>query len=78
MNPKISVIMPSYNRGDVIGESIDSLISQSYKNWELIITDSGSKDNTLEVCKKYDGEVLLCHKNGYLYTKYTIREVKIL
>ena len=54
MNPKISVIMPSYNRGDVIGESIDSLISQSYKNWELIITDSGSKDNTLEVCKQYE------------------------
>lgn len=54
MNPKISVIMPSYNRGDVIGESIDSLISQSYKNWELVITDSGSKDNTLEVCRSYE------------------------
>ncbi len=54
MNPKISVIMPVYNRGDVVGESIDSLIAQSYQNWELVITDSDSKDNTLEVCRGYE------------------------
>lgn len=49
----ISVIMPVYNRADLVGESIESLLSQSYDNWELIITDSASTDNSLEVCKNY-------------------------
>lgn len=53
MNNLVSVIMPVYNREDVVGESIESLLSQSYKNWELIIIDSGSSDNTLQVCNAY-------------------------
>lgn len=53
MNRKISVIMPTYNRAELISESIDSLISQSYIDWELIITDSASGDDTLAICKSY-------------------------
>ena len=53
MENMVSVIMPAYNRADLIGESIDSLIAQTYENWELIITDSASQDETLKVCQSY-------------------------
>ena len=53
MNSKISVIMPAYNRGDMIGESIESVLSQTYDNWEILIVDSDSTDNTSEVCKSF-------------------------
>ena len=43
---KVSIIMPTYNRKDIILRAIDSILSQSYKNWELIICDDGSTDDT--------------------------------
>lgn len=49
----VSIIMPAYNSSKYIGQAIESVISQTYKNWELIIVDDDSKDNTLEVIKKY-------------------------
>lgn len=45
----VSVIMPSYNTGSLIKESIQSVINQTYSNWELIIVDDCSSDNTMEV-----------------------------
>ncbi len=47
ITPCISVVMPSYNQGQFIEESIKSVLDQSYPNCELIIADGGSKDNTL-------------------------------
>ena len=52
-SPLISVIVPSYNQGDFIENTILSVIGQSYANWELIIQDGNSKDNTKTICKKY-------------------------
>ncbi len=49
----ISIIMPAYNMEKFIGESIASIISQTYANWELIIVDDGSEDATKDICKKY-------------------------
>lgn len=49
----VSIIMPSYNSSKYIAESIDSIINQSYTNWELLITDDCSTDNTCEIVKKY-------------------------
>ncbi len=49
----VSVIMPTYNRANVIGKAIESVIAQSYKRWELIIIDDGSNDNTEEIVKRY-------------------------
>ena len=49
----VSVIMPVYNRGDLVGESIESLQAQSFCDWELIITDSASTDDSLKVCQSY-------------------------
>ena len=45
-NKKVSIILPSYNYENFIKEAIDSVLRQSYKNWELIIVDDFSMDNS--------------------------------
>jgi glycosyltransferase involved in cell wall biosynthesis len=47
--PKVSIIMPTYNRANFIAESIESIRSQTWTDWELIIIDDGSDDNTEEI-----------------------------
>jgi glycosyltransferase involved in cell wall biosynthesis len=51
--PLVSVIMPTYNRANIIFRSIDSVLSQKYNNWELLIIDDMSTDRTNEVIEKY-------------------------
>jgi len=51
--PKISVVIPSYNKVEYIQETLDSIVSQSYPNLEVIIQDGGSIDGTIEIIKKY-------------------------
>lgn len=53
MTPKISVVIPSYNKVKYIQKTLDSIVNQSYKNYEVIIQDGGSTDGTLEIIKKY-------------------------
>lgn len=53
MNELVSVIMPTYNCEEHIGASIESVIAQTYKEWELIIIDDCSEDNTNQIVKKY-------------------------
>lgn len=53
MNPKISIIMGVYNCESTLRESIDSILEQTYDNWELIICDDCSKDRTLYIAKEY-------------------------
>ncbi|MFM7024380.1 MAG: glycosyltransferase family 2 protein [Flavobacteriales bacterium] len=54
---KISIITPSYNQGRYIEETIRSVVDQNYPNLEYIIMDGGSKDNTVEVIKKYADKI---------------------
>lgn len=54
MNPKISIIIPTYNRAATIGKTIDTFIAQTYKDWEMIVVDDRSKDNTKEVIEEYN------------------------
>ena len=53
---KISIIMGAYNCANTLKESIDSIIEQTYDNWEFIICDDGSKDNTVEILKEYKNQ----------------------
>ena len=53
MSDLVSIIMPSYNTGRFISETIESVLAQSYSNWELIIVDDCSTDNTDEVIEDY-------------------------
>jgi glycosyltransferase involved in cell wall biosynthesis len=59
-----SVIIPSYNRALLIGETIQSVINQSFEDWELIIVDDGSTDNTKEVIRQFQ---LLDNRINYHY-----------
>ena len=51
----VSVIMPVYNADEFLEESIKSILAQSCTEWELIIIDDGSQDNTAEICDRYSG-----------------------
>lgn len=52
-NELVSIIMPSYNSAKYIAESIESVVAQSFHNWELLITDDCSTDNTREIVEAY-------------------------
>lgn len=51
--PLVSVITPAYNHGQYIGRCIDSLLAQTYTNWEMVVVDDGSTDNTADVVRTY-------------------------
>ena len=53
MKELVSIITPSYNSGKFISETINSIINQTYTNWELLITDDLSTDNTIEIVESY-------------------------
>jgi len=53
MNPKISVIIPTYNRANLLPRAIKSVLSQTFKDFELIIVDDGSNDNTKRIVEEF-------------------------
>ena len=63
MNELVSIIMPSYNTGKFIQETINSVKNQTYNNWELIIVDDGSTDNTDEVVRAIKDDRIKYIKN---------------
>lgn len=63
MSDLVSIIMPSYNTSQYIAETIQSVIDQSYQNWELIIVDDCSTDNTDYVVSKINDQRITFLKN---------------
>ncbi len=53
MEPLVSIITPTFNSQDFLAQTIDSILDQSYKNWELILIDDASTDNTVNLIKDY-------------------------
>ena len=68
MNLKVSVIIPAYNAENDIEHCIESIISQTYKNTEIIIVNDGSKDNTKKILEKlnnkYENIIIINQKNN--------------
>ncbi|MDE5413805.1 glycosyltransferase [Alkalihalobacterium chitinilyticum] len=54
VQPKVSIIMGVYNAAVTLSESIDSLLNQTYTNWELIMCDDGSSDESYQIAKQYE------------------------
>ncbi|WP_189319458.1 glycosyltransferase family 2 protein [Leeuwenhoekiella nanhaiensis] len=52
----VSIIIPTYNRAHLLGETLDSVLAQTYPNWECIVVDDGSTDNTKNLVQAYAAE----------------------
>ena len=62
--PQVSVIIPTYNRGWIVGEAIDSVLAQDFADYELIVVDDGSTDETEAVLSDYGDRIrILRQKN---------------
>src|SRR5687767_918810 len=55
--PKITIVTPSYNQGHFLEETITSVLDQKYPNLEYFVVDGGSKDNSVEIIKKYEQHI---------------------
>ncbi len=53
VEPLVTIIVPSFNKGIYIEDTIESVIQQTYINWELLIIEDGSTDNSVQLISKY-------------------------
>jgi glycosyltransferase involved in cell wall biosynthesis len=60
-----SIVIPTYNRGGMIAATIESILAQTYRNFEVIVVDDGSTDDTREVVKKYIGPKFFYYYNEH-------------
>lgn len=69
--PLISIIIPTFNRGHIIGDTLDSILAQTHVNWECLVVDDGSTDDTESVLLKYSqkDERISYHKRPKTYNK---------
>ena len=57
--PKISIVIPSLNEEKFLPILLESITKQTFKDFEVIIADAGSKDNTVEIAKKFGAKVVI-------------------
>ena len=62
--PLVSVILPTYNRGWILKEAIDSVLSQDFEDFELIVVDDGSTDNTKSILDEYAGDIIALRQDN--------------
>ena len=58
---ELSVIVPVYNAEKYVRQMIESVLSQSCKNWELLLIECESRDRSFEICKEYEEEYPMIH-----------------
>lgn len=78
MSAKVSIIMPAYNRAKYISKAINSVLRQTFTDFELIIIDDGSTDNTKEVLQKYlqDSRIKYIYQTNQKVSKARINGIK--
>jgi glycosyltransferase involved in cell wall biosynthesis len=76
MTPKVSVIIATLNRGHLLGAAIESILGQTYDDYEIIVADDGSTDDTADVVKKYS-EVAGPGRIRYLYQDHQGKSVAL-
>src|SRR4030042_5732999 len=54
LSPLVSIIIPCFNQAQYLNEALDSIMNQTYSNWECIIVNDGSQDNTDELAKNWN------------------------
>ena len=69
--------MPTYNRAAFIGETIESILKQTYQNWELIIVDDGSDDNTEELVLQVKDQRIQFYKAGRVGINGKIKNIGV-
>lgn len=65
--PKVSIIMPVYGVEEYVGKAIESILSQTYQNWEFFCVDDGTKDKSGIICDEYaekDSRIIVIHKEN--------------
>jgi len=62
--PKVSVIIPAYNRCQMLKQAVDSVLSQDFTDFELIVSDDGSTDNTQEMLRAYGNRILVIRQEN--------------
>lgn len=62
--PLVSVIIPTFNRGWIVGEAIESVRSQTYRNFECIVVDDGSTDNTRDILEKFKDDIIVIRQSN--------------
>lgn len=65
MSPKVTVLMPVYNGAPYLKEAIESILSQTFKDFEFIIIDDGSTDNSYEIARSYLDQRIKLYKNEF-------------
>lgn len=60
--PKVSVIIPTYQRANIVSEAINSVLAQTYKDYEIIVVNDGSTDKTPEVLKQFGDQITVIHQ----------------
>ena len=63
-NPLVSVIIPTYNRGWILKETINSVLAQNFTNFELIVVNDGSTDNTQDILSSYKEDIVVLRQDN--------------